>query len=152
MILIDFLFPKVRTLKTWLGKCLKSLFSGDPSKRNMVNWPKHCWNLHQSLFIILIDNFQGIWVWKNNNETISVSTWISMIFNNEIISVSICINMIFNNEISSVSTCISTIFNNGNISGSTCISMILNNEIIFASTCISIIFNESAIFCISIRF
>ena len=137
MILIDFLFPKVRTLKTWLDKCLKSLFSGDPSKRNMVNWPKHCWNLHQSLFIILIDNFQGIWVWKNNNETISVSTWISMIFNN---------------EISSVSTCISTIFNNGNISGSTCISMILNNEIIFASTCISIIFNESAIFCISIRF
>ena len=60
MTLIDFVFPKVRTLKTWLDICLKSPFSGDPSRSNMVNWPKDLSNLHQSTSIILIDNFQGI--------------------------------------------------------------------------------------------
>ena len=34
--------------KTWLGKCLKRPLSEDPWKRNMVNGPKHCWNLHSS--------------------------------------------------------------------------------------------------------
>ena len=58
MTLIDFLFPKIRTLKTWSGKCLKSPVSEDPSKRNMVNVPDHCRNLHQSIFIIFIDHWQ----------------------------------------------------------------------------------------------
>ena len=64
MTLIDFVFPKLWSLKTWLDICLKSPFSEDPSKSNMVNWSKHCWNLNRSTFIILIDNFQGIWVEK----------------------------------------------------------------------------------------
>ena len=42
MILIAFLFPKLRTLKTWLDKCLKSPVSEDPSPSNMKNVPKHC--------------------------------------------------------------------------------------------------------------
>ena len=55
MSLIAFVFPKLRTTKTWLDKCLKSLVSEDPSKRNMVNVPKHCSNMHHSTFIIFID-------------------------------------------------------------------------------------------------
>ena len=31
--------------KRWLDQCLKSHFSEDPSKSNMVNAPKHCSNL-----------------------------------------------------------------------------------------------------------
>ena len=37
MALIDFVFPKLRSLKTWLGKCLKSNVSEDTLKSNMVN-------------------------------------------------------------------------------------------------------------------
>ena len=65
MIPIDFAFPKLRTLKTPLGKCLKRPVSENPSKSNMVNWPKNCWNWHQNNFIILIDNFQSNWVGKH---------------------------------------------------------------------------------------
>ena len=42
MTLTAFVFPKLRTLKTWLDKCLKSPVLEDPSRRNMVNVPKHC--------------------------------------------------------------------------------------------------------------
>ena len=31
--------------KPWLDQCLKSLFSENPTKNNMVNAPKHCSNL-----------------------------------------------------------------------------------------------------------
>ena len=65
MTLIDFVFPKLRSLKTWLDKCLNIPVSEDPLKSNMGNGPRHFWNLHCSTFIILIDNFQGIWVGKN---------------------------------------------------------------------------------------
>ena len=40
--LIDFVFPKLRTPKTWLDKCLKSPVSEDPANRNIVNEPKNC--------------------------------------------------------------------------------------------------------------
>ena len=60
----DFLFPKLRTPKTWSDKFLKSPILEDPSTRNMVNVPKHCWNLHHSTFIIFIDHYQVNWVWK----------------------------------------------------------------------------------------
>ena len=40
--------------KTWLDQFLKSHFSEDPSKSNMVNAPKHCSNLKDSTFTILI--------------------------------------------------------------------------------------------------
>ena len=38
----SFCISEMRTLKTWLDKCLKRLFSEDPSTSNMVNVPKHC--------------------------------------------------------------------------------------------------------------
>ena len=41
MTLAASVFPKLRTLKTWLDKCLKNPSSEDPSTRNMVNVPKH---------------------------------------------------------------------------------------------------------------
>ena len=37
--LIDFVFAKLRTLKTWLDKCLKIPVSEDPLKSNMENGP-----------------------------------------------------------------------------------------------------------------
>ena len=44
--------------KTWLDQCLKSPFSEDPSKRNMVNAPKHCSNLNKSTFTIFNDHWE----------------------------------------------------------------------------------------------
>ena len=40
--------------KTWLDKCLKSPVSDYPSKSKIVNAPKSCSNLKNSLFSILI--------------------------------------------------------------------------------------------------
>ena len=60
----DFVFPKLRTPKTWSDKCLKSPLSDDPLTSNMVNVPKHCSNLHHSIFIIFIDHCQVNWVGK----------------------------------------------------------------------------------------
>ena len=53
----------------FFDKFLKSSILEDPSTRNMVNVPKHCWNLHHSTFIIFIDHYQVNWVW------IRVSYW-----------------------------------------------------------------------------
>ena len=39
MTLIAFVFPKLRTLKTWLDKCLKSPVLEDLFASNMVNVP-----------------------------------------------------------------------------------------------------------------
>ena len=38
--------------KTWLDKCLKSLVSEEPLTTNIVNRPKHCWNLNESIYNI----------------------------------------------------------------------------------------------------
>ena len=46
--------------KTQLEQCLKSPFSENPSKSNMVNAPKHCSNLKDSTFTIFIDHWQVI--------------------------------------------------------------------------------------------
>ena len=43
--------------KRWLDQCLKSPVSEDPSKRNMVNAPKHCLNLKNSTFANFVDNW-----------------------------------------------------------------------------------------------
>ena len=59
MTVTAFLFPKLRTLKTWLDKCLKSPASYDPWTSNMVNVPKLCWNLNHSSLIIFIGHWQG---------------------------------------------------------------------------------------------
>ena len=42
MTFIDFVFPKLRTAKTWLDKFLKSLVSEDLWTNNIVNGSKHC--------------------------------------------------------------------------------------------------------------
>ena len=42
MNLIAFVFPNLRTPKTWLDKYLKSPVSEDLSTSNMVNVHKHC--------------------------------------------------------------------------------------------------------------
>ena len=65
MNLISFIFPKLRTLKTWLDNCLKRLVSDDPFTRNIINVSKHCWNLHHSTFIIFLSHYQRNWVGKS---------------------------------------------------------------------------------------
>ena len=65
MTLLDFVFPKLRTPKTWLDKTLKSPVSEEALTSNMVTVSKHCWNLHHSTFIIFIDHCQGNWVGKS---------------------------------------------------------------------------------------
>ena len=45
--------------KTWLDKCLKSPVSEVPSSNNMVNGQKHCGNLNDSSFTIIIDHSEG---------------------------------------------------------------------------------------------
>ena len=65
MTLIAFVFPKLRTLNTWLDKCIKSLVSEDPSTNNMVNVPKRCWNQHHITFIISTDHCQDNWFVKS---------------------------------------------------------------------------------------
>ena len=55
----SFLFPKLRTLKTLFDECLKSPVSEDPLKSNLVNGPKHCWNLYHRTFIIFIKHCEG---------------------------------------------------------------------------------------------
>ena len=69
MTLTAFVFPKLRTLKTWVDQCLKSPISEDASTRNRVNVPKHCWNLHHSIFIMFIGH------WKRNYVRKSLSYW-----------------------------------------------------------------------------
>ena len=82
--LIDFLFSKLRTVKTWSYKCLKSVVSEDPSRSNMVNVPRHFWNLHQSTFIIFIDHCQvnlvrrNLSYWHAKSRDCSLTNWILM--------------------------------------------------------------------------
>ena len=44
---------------TWLDKCLKSRVSEDLYTGNMVNGPKHSFNLNESTFTIFIDHCEG---------------------------------------------------------------------------------------------
>ena len=65
MIVTAFVFPKLRTVKTCLDKCLKSPVSEDASTSNMVNVSEHGSHLHHLVFIMFINNFQVNWVKKN---------------------------------------------------------------------------------------
>ena len=47
-----------------LDKCLKSPVSEDPTIRYIVNGPKHCWNMHDSTFIIFTEQCERNWVGK----------------------------------------------------------------------------------------
>ena len=58
MTLTAFVFPKLRTLKTFLDKCLKIPVLEDLLKSNMVKVPEDCSNPHQFTFIIFIDHCQ----------------------------------------------------------------------------------------------
>ena len=69
MTITAFVVPKLRTPKAWLDKCLKSPVSENPSARNMVNVPKHCWNRHHSTFITFIDHC------RENSVRKSLSYW-----------------------------------------------------------------------------
>ena len=62
MALKEFAFPKLRTLKTWLHKCLKSAVLEEPSTSNIVKGAKFRRNLHDSTFIIFTDHFEANWV------------------------------------------------------------------------------------------
>ena len=65
MTLINFVFPKLQTPKTWFDKCLKSPLSKEPSTSNMGNWPEYSWNLNRSKIIRFIDHCQGNCVGKS---------------------------------------------------------------------------------------
>ena len=56
MTLIANVFLSHGLRKTWLDKRLISPVSEDPSTRNMVNGPKHCWNLNDRTFTVFIDS------------------------------------------------------------------------------------------------
>ena len=57
-------FRNYRLQNTWLDKCLKSPAWEDASTGNMVNVPKHLFNLNDSSFTISIDHSKGNWVGK----------------------------------------------------------------------------------------
>ena len=65
MTLIAVYFSNYVLRKRWLDKYLKSPVWEDPQTSNMVNGPKHFWNLRDSVFIIFIDHCEEILVWKN---------------------------------------------------------------------------------------
>ena len=51
--------------KTLLKKCLINTVSEDTSASGMVNGYKHCWNLADTTFSIVIDHYEGSWLEKN---------------------------------------------------------------------------------------
>ena len=57
-------FRNYRQRKTRLDKCLKTPVSEDVSTGDMVNSPKHSFNLNESVLIILSDHCEGNWVPK----------------------------------------------------------------------------------------
>ena len=54
-----------RLQKTWLDKCLESRVLGDPLRDNMANGLKHCSNLNDSTFPILINHCEGNCIGKS---------------------------------------------------------------------------------------
>ena len=50
---------------TWLEKCLKKSVSEYRSIVNILNTPKHCWNLHDSTFIRFFYHSEGNGVRKS---------------------------------------------------------------------------------------
>ena len=82
--LTAFLFSKLRSLKRWLDKSLKSPVPEDTSRNNMVNIPKHDSNLHHNVSIIFIDHCQVNWVgktpsyWDDNSWDCLITHWLPM--------------------------------------------------------------------------
>ena len=77
-------FRNYGSRKTLLDQCLKSPFSRDPSKSNMVNAAKHCWNVKDSSFTIFIDHCEGNWLagslcyWYAKSQDCFVTHWVLM--------------------------------------------------------------------------
>ena len=66
--LIADVFPILRTLKN-------SPISEDPSKSNIVNGTKRCWNLNDSSFAMFIDQWENIFCCKKLLLVICKSSW-----------------------------------------------------------------------------
>ena len=64
MTLIVYAFRKLPLRKTCLDKCLKTPVWEDLSTDDMVNSPKHWFNLYQSAFTSPSNNCEGNWVAK----------------------------------------------------------------------------------------
>ena len=64
MTLIVYLFPILPPRKTCLAKCLKTPIWEDLLTSDMVNSPKHWFNLNESAFTSPSDNCEGNWVAK----------------------------------------------------------------------------------------
>ena len=58
MTLLAYVFQKLRTVKD-IDKFLKSLVSEHISTVNMLKGHKHCWNLHDDIFIIFVHYSEG---------------------------------------------------------------------------------------------
>ena len=65
--LIGYVFRNLQPPKIWLDKCLKSSVWDDPSTRNMVNGPKHLFNLITSSFALFVDHFEDKGVGKSHS-------------------------------------------------------------------------------------
>ena len=52
-------FPNSALPKTWFDEYLKSSFSEDPSKNNIVNAPRHCSNLKEGPLTVFIYQWEG---------------------------------------------------------------------------------------------
>ena len=70
--------------KTWLDKCLKRHVSEDLLIGNLVNGPKHCFDLNDSTFTILIDHYEGhldgkvpSW-WQAKSRDCLLTHWLAM--------------------------------------------------------------------------
>ena len=59
MIIIGYLFPNLPTTKDMVRKMSKAPIWEDLSTSDMVNGPKHWFNINESTFIILTDHCAG---------------------------------------------------------------------------------------------
>ena len=57
-------FPKLKTLKTWLDHSLTSAVPEHPLAVTMLMGPKHLWNLRESTFIIFFGHSEKKWFAK----------------------------------------------------------------------------------------
>ena len=64
IICIAHVFPKLWLQKTLLDKCLKYPVPENSSRVNMLRRWKHCWNLHESTFMIIFHHSDKDWVTK----------------------------------------------------------------------------------------
>ena len=64
MIVIAYLFSKLKTVKTWVDQSVKSVVSEHRLAVNILKGSKHLWNLRESVFIIFFDHSERKWLGK----------------------------------------------------------------------------------------